>query len=102
LGCRGQREENDYGRYYAPRLCEEFNSCDCHIVFFSIGEDTHRGNRLIAQNLIRAIETNTQPKGSMYDGRAALEMIMAVYESHRLNAPVTLPLNTRKHPLSLL
>lgn len=60
------------------------------------------GNRLIALDLIRAIETDTQPKGSMYDGRAALEMILAVYESHRLGAPVDLPLKNREHPLSLL
>jgi len=60
------------------------------------------GNRLIALDLIRAIETNTQPKGSMYDGRAALEMILAVYESHRLNAPVELPLKSRRHPLSMM
>jgi predicted dehydrogenase len=60
------------------------------------------GNRLSALDLIRAIETDTQPKGSMYDGRAALEMILAVYESHRLNAPVSLPLKNRTHPLSLL
>jgi len=59
------------------------------------------GNRLIALDLIRAIETDTQPKGSMYDGRAALEMILAVYESHRLKAPVRLPLENRRHPLSL-
>ncbi|MHC4581248.1 MAG: Gfo/Idh/MocA family protein [Planctomycetota bacterium] len=60
------------------------------------------GNRLIALDLIRAIETDTQPNGSMYDGRAALEMILAVYESHRLGAPVDLPLKNREHPLSLL
>ena len=60
------------------------------------------GNRLIALDLIRAIETDTQPKGSAYDGRAALEMLLAVYESHRLNAPVELPLKNRKHPLILL
>lgn len=60
------------------------------------------GNRLVALDLIRAIETDTQPKGSMCDGRAALEMILAVYESHRLSASVELPLQNRKHPLSLL
>jgi predicted dehydrogenase len=60
------------------------------------------GNHLIVLDLIRAIETNTQPRGSMYDGRAALEMIMAIYESHRLNAPVELPLKNRKHPLNML
>ena len=62
----------------------------------------HFGNRLIALDLINAIETDTQPKGSIYDGREALQMILAVYESHRLNAPVQLPLENRKHPLSLL
>ena len=60
------------------------------------------GNRLVALDLIRAIETNTQPKGSMSDGRAALEMILAVYESHRLSGPIGLPLKNRKHPLSML
>jgi hypothetical protein len=59
-------------------------------------------NVLIAKDLIRAIETDTQPKGSMYDGRAALEMIMAVYESQRLNASVPLPLKNREHPLKLM
>jgi predicted dehydrogenase len=60
------------------------------------------GNRLIALDLIHAIEMDTQPKGSIYDGRAALEMILAVYESHRLNAPAAFPLKIRKHPLNLL
>jgi predicted dehydrogenase len=60
------------------------------------------GNHLIALDLIRAIETDTQPKGSAYDGRAALEMILVVYESHRQNARVGLPLKNRRHPLSLL
>ncbi len=60
------------------------------------------GNRLIALDLIRAIETDSQPRGSMYDGRAALEMILAVYESHRLSAPARLPLRHRRHPLSVI
>jgi predicted dehydrogenase len=69
----------------------------------SLRERNHSlGNRMIALDLIRAIETDTQPKGSAYDGRAALEMILAVYESHRLKRPVALPLKNRKHPLSLL
>lgn len=62
----------------------------------------HKGNRLIALDLIRAIETNTQPKGSIYDGRAALEMILATYESHRLKRKAALPLTNRKHPLKML
>ncbi len=68
-----------------------------------VSDPNHRyGNSLIALDLIRAIEANSQPQGSMYDGRAALEMILAIYESHRRNAPVPLPLADRKHPLSLL
>jgi len=62
----------------------------------------HFGNCQIARDLIHAIETDVQPKGSMYDGRAALEMILATYESHRQNASVTLPLKNRQHPLGLL
>ena len=57
------------------------------------------GNRLIALDLIRAIESDSQPKGGVYDGRTALEMILAVYESHRLRGPVRLPLENRRHPL---
>lgn len=61
-----------------------------------------QANAWIAQDLIRAIETDSQPKCSMYDGRATLEMVMAAYESHRRNAPVSLPLKTRVNPLTLL
>jgi predicted dehydrogenase len=60
------------------------------------------GNVLIVKDLIDAIEKDRQPLGSAYDGRAALEMILAVYESHRLNRPVDLPLKDRRHPLTLL
>ena len=38
----------------------------------------------------------------MYDGRAALEMILAVYESYRLKGTAELPLKNRKHPLTML
>ncbi len=58
------------------------------------------GNHLIALDLIRAIETDSQPQGSVYDGRAALGMILAAYESHRRCAPVQLPLENRRHPLT--
>jgi predicted dehydrogenase len=61
-----------------------------------------QGNVWIVKDLIEAIEQDRQPLGSMYDGRAALEMILAVYESHRLRRPVELPLRTRQHPLGLL
>ena len=57
------------------------------------------GNRWIAEDLIDSIETDRQPRGSIYDGRAALEMILAVYASHKQACPVELPLKNRKHPL---
>ncbi len=57
------------------------------------------GNRLIVDDLIESIEKDRQPLGSIYDGRAALEMILAVYESHKLQKPVELPMKNRRHPL---
>jgi len=57
------------------------------------------GNRLIAADLIDAIENDRAPLGSIYDGRASLEMILAVYESHKLERPVELPMKNRRHPL---
>jgi hypothetical protein len=59
------------------------------------------GNVWITKDLIAAIEEDRQPLGSMYDGRAALEMILVVYESHRLKGPVSLPLKNRRHPLTM-
>jgi predicted dehydrogenase len=59
-------------------------------------------NQWIVRDLIAAIENDRQPFGSIYDGRAALEMILAVYESHRLNRPVDFPLKNRRHPLTML
>jgi predicted dehydrogenase len=58
-----------------------------------------KGNVWIAKDLIESIEKDRQPLASMYDGRAALEMVLAVYESHRLKRPVELPLTNREHPL---
>ena len=60
------------------------------------------GNIWIVKDLIAAVEQDRQPLGSVYDARAALEMILAVYESHRAGGPVELPLKERRHPLTLL
>jgi hypothetical protein len=61
-----------------------------------------QANAWIARDLIEAIEQDRQPLGGMYDGRAALEMVLAVYESHRVQGAVGLPLRNRRHPLTLL
>lgn len=68
-----------------------------------IKDGSHRfGNTLIARDLIACVEENRQPLGSLRDGRAALEMILAVYESHRAGCPAPLPLTDRTHPLTRL
>src|SRR5262249_36007560 len=58
------------------------------------------GNIFIVNDLIEAIEKDRPPLDSIHDGRASLEMILAVYESHVQNRPVELPLKNRKHPLA--
>jgi predicted dehydrogenase len=60
------------------------------------------GNVWIVKDLIEAIEKDRQPLAGMYDARAALEMVVAPYESHRRKGPVELPLENRQHPLTLL
>jgi predicted dehydrogenase len=61
-----------------------------------------QGNVWIVRDLMEAIERDRQPRGSIYDARGALEMILAVYESQRLGRTVNLPVENRRHPLSML
>ncbi len=64
---------------------------------------TYEGGHIAAINdLIHCIENDRQPKCSAEDSRAIIEMIAAVFESHRIGGPVELPLKTRANPLSLL
>ncbi len=60
------------------------------------------GNYAAVMDLIEAIEKDRQPISSVYDARAATEMIVAVFESHRQGRPVALPLENRKNPLTML
>jgi predicted dehydrogenase len=61
------------------------------------------GNRLIVADLIHAVETDTQPRASVYDGRAALEMLLACHAAQAQGKPVALPLVDRtRHPLETL
>jgi predicted dehydrogenase len=56
-----------------------------------------------ARDLIDAMTNNRQPLCSAADGRTTIEMISAIFESHRLQGRrVTFPLETRVNPLSLL
>jgi hypothetical protein len=60
------------------------------------------GNVLAVKDLLAAIEQDRQPECSVYEGRVTVEMISAVFESHRTGGPVNFPLKTRENPLSLL
>jgi predicted dehydrogenase len=66
------------------------------------GDKNQAGNRMVVRELLQAIRENRQPNSSIYDGRAATEMIVAVFESHRLNSPAELPLKNRRNPLTML
>jgi predicted dehydrogenase len=57
-------------------------------------------NRLIVEDLIQAVENDTQPRSDVHDGRASLEMLLACFASHVKGGPVTFPLVERtRHPL---
>ena len=62
----------------------------------------HAGNIAACLDLLLAIREDRQPECSMYEGRTTVEMIAAVFESHRQGTPVAMPLENRKNPLSLL
>jgi predicted dehydrogenase len=56
-----------------------------------------------ARDLLAAIREDRAPLCSAADGRAVVEMIMAIFESHRLNGQrVTFPLTPRQNPLAQL
>ena len=59
-----------------------------------------QGNKQLVADLLAAVENNRAPLSSARDARSALEMIMAVYESHIEGDRVPLPLTDRTHPLS--
>lgn len=55
----------------------------------------------MAIDLIASIREDRPLVAGGQDGIVALELLMATYLSHRANAPVTLPLAERRHPLEL-
>ena len=61
-----------------------------------------QGNVVACRDLLQAIEEDRQPEASLYEGRTTVEMTAAVYESHRLGRPVTMPLDNRQNPLGML
>ena len=67
-----------------------------------VDDKGHSGNRQVVLELLKAIRENRQPQSNIYDGRAAVEMVVAVFESHRLGKPAELPLANRQNPLTML
>lgn len=57
----------------------------------------HRSD--LARDLIHAIETSGKPLCSAEDGRWAIEMVAAVYESQRKSGSIRFPLGERTNPL---
>ena len=60
----------------------------------------YRSNQQLAGDLLTAIEEDRPSINSGHNARAALELIVAVYESHLRGQRVTLPLADRTHPLA--
>jgi len=63
---------------------------------------TAAANRAIVEELIRIRGTNDRSPVDIYEARATLEMIMAVYAAHLSGGRAAFPLKNRKHPLGSL
>lgn len=59
----------------------------------------HAANQVLVRDLLAAVEEDRTPLASGHDARAALEMILAAYESHLCGERVALPMARRTHPL---
>ena len=55
-----------------------------------------------AKELVEWIEDDTEHRGAARHGRAAVEIIMAIYESARMHEVVQMPLRTHANPLDLM
>jgi predicted dehydrogenase len=62
----------------------------------------HGGNLLACRDLIAAIEEDRLPECHVYEARQTVQMIAAVFESHRLGKPAAFPLENRRNPLEML
>lgn len=61
---------------------ETFNSCEPTVRYFQYQ----------IEDFLKALENDTEPSVTGYDGRRTVELFEAIFRSSRLNAPVKLPL----------
>jgi hypothetical protein len=61
-------------------------------------QDREAANRMMAADLIEAIEMGREPVCGAGDGRWAIEMVMGVYQSQLAKGRVEFPLRDRRHP----
>ena len=57
-----------------------------------VDEEASRGRKAMIEGFAQAVLEDTEPPVRAWDGRAALEIIVAAYESGRRHQPVELPL----------
>ena len=63
----------------------------------------HYGNVAAVRDLLAAINDQREPLCDIHAARTTIEMIMAAFESHRHDGGlVKLPLQERRHPLTLM
>jgi predicted dehydrogenase len=68
-----------------------------------LDDPQHRSRHGMAiRDLLAAIQGQREPRCGVYEARGATEMIVAVFESHRLQGPAALPLANRQNPLTML
>lgn len=66
-------------------------------------DGTYEGGHIAAiLDLFDSIKDNRPTKCSAEDCRSIIEMISAVFESHRVGGPIDLPMTTRVNPLTLM
>lgn len=66
-------------------------------------DGTYQGGHLAAINdLLDSVANDRPPKCSAHDARAIVEMIVAVFESHRVGGSINMPLANRHDPLAAL
>lgn len=65
-------------------------------------EGVEAGNVVLVNDFVKSIFEKRQPVCNLYDARWTVEMISAVFESHRVQGPVRFPLTQRENPLTKL